>query len=324
MSGPTVGGGSDDPHVAPVGLGLLLVLATAVVSGVSTFVNAYAVQGTNSDAFVTVRNATVALALVPAAALVLRHRTLALGPREWGLLAGVGVVGGAIPFLLFFRGIEMATAAGGAATASFGYRALFLIASVFAVAVLRERLHRQWWVAAALLLAGNALLLALTAPLLTDGTAWVFAATGLWAVEYTISKRLLAGIPAAVVALGRMGIGASALVGYLAVTGQVVQVGSFTAGEWSWVGISALLLLAFVLGWYGGLARVDLNVATSALVLGFPITWVLTVLLRGAPLAAPAAFGAALVAGGVLTVVGATGLRATGTFVRSALRLRAS
>src|SRR3989304_3468840 len=41
-----------------------LVLLTAVISGVSVFVNYYAIQGTNSDAFLTVRNATVATFLL--------------------------------------------------------------------------------------------------------------------------------------------------------------------------------------------------------------------------------------------------------------------
>lgn len=48
--------------VAP---GILLVLLTALVSGVSTFVNFYAVKGTNSDAFIAVRNVAVAAMLVP-------------------------------------------------------------------------------------------------------------------------------------------------------------------------------------------------------------------------------------------------------------------
>ena len=45
--------------------GILLVLLTALISGVSTFVNFYAVQGTNSDAFIAVRNVAVAAMLVP-------------------------------------------------------------------------------------------------------------------------------------------------------------------------------------------------------------------------------------------------------------------
>ena len=51
---------SDVNAKSRAGMGLLLVLATAIVSGVSTYVNLYAVQGTSSDVFVTVRNLVVA------------------------------------------------------------------------------------------------------------------------------------------------------------------------------------------------------------------------------------------------------------------------
>ncbi|HYK93789.1 MAG TPA: DMT family transporter [Thermoplasmata archaeon] len=303
-----------------VGPGVLLVLATAVVSGFSTFLNAYAVQGTNSDAFVTVRNLAVAGMLVPAAFLATRRVRTRLRAVDWGRLVVIGVVGGAIPFLLFFRGLAMATAEGGAATASFGYRTLFLMAGVLALVVLRERLRTRWFVAAGLLLVGNALLLALTAPVWTDGTAYVLAATALWAAEYTVSKRTLRDVDSTTVGLGRMGFGAVVLVGYLAASGQMASAAALTGPQWSWVALSAILLTAFVLSWYAGLQRIDLGIASSALVLGFPITWALTLAVRGGTLGFPQAVGAALVVLGVAVAIGYASLRrGAGAFV-SALR----
>ena len=89
------------------GAGFLLVLATALVSGVSTFVNLYAVKGTNSDAFVTVRNLVVAAMIVPLAYLGARGASRPLRAFDWGRLALIGLVGGAIPFLLFFHGLSL-------------------------------------------------------------------------------------------------------------------------------------------------------------------------------------------------------------------------
>ncbi|NJL44503.1 MAG: EamA family transporter [Nitrosarchaeum sp.] len=86
-------------------LGVGLVLATAAISGVSIFLNAYAVKGFDSDVFTFGKNALVALVL---AAVVLsvwgagELRSLSL--RQWLLLALIGLVGGAVPFLLFFKG----------------------------------------------------------------------------------------------------------------------------------------------------------------------------------------------------------------------------
>ena len=304
-----------------LGMGLVLVFLTALISGVSTFVNAYAVAGTSSDAFVTVRNLVVALAFVPVALVASRYlRAPALRRVDWGRLVLIGLIGGAIPFLLFFHGLELAAKAGGAVTASFAYRTLFLFATVFGLLYLSEKFHWRVVLAAALLLGGNILLLSWTAPIWTDGTAYVFAATVLWALEYTISKRALRDLPSATVALGRMGFGAVFLVGYLSLTMQWGAVGAFSGTDWAWVGISAALLVAFVATWYPGLKRVDLGVGASVLVLGFPITWVLGLLVGTSTFTPGEALGAFVVVAGVAVAVGLTQFRAIGDFFSRLVR----
>ncbi len=304
-----------------VGPGLLLVFLTAFVSGVSTFVNAYAVGGTNSDAFVTVRNLVVGAAFVPVALVSARSlRAAALRRVDWLRLGLIGLVGGAIPFLLFFHGLELATKAGGAVTASFAYRTLFLWATVFAVLYLRERFHWRIALGAGLLLGGSALLLSWNAPVWTDGTAYVLAATVLWAVEYTISKRALRDLPSATVMAGRMGFGGAFLAVYLALTAQWGVVAGFSGAQWAWVGISAAFLSAFVATWYTGLKRVDLGVATSVLVLGFPVTWLLGVMVQGRPLTLEAGLGALVVVAGAGVVVGLSQFRDVGRFLGRVLR----
>ncbi len=196
------------------------------------------------------------------------------------------------------------------------------MAAILAVVFLRERLDRRWFAAAVLLLVGNALLLALTSPIWTNGTAYVLAATALWAVEYTLSKRTLKELPSGVVGLGRMGFGAVYLSGYLALTSQWGAVQGFTGAQWQWVAISAVLLTAFVATWYAGLQRVDLGAATSVLVLGFPITWALGVAVNGGPWLLPAAAGAALVAAGAVLAVGTASLRAAASYLADAVGRR--
>ena len=304
-----------------VGAGLLLVFFTAFISGISTFVNAYAVKGTSSDAFVTVRNLLVAAAFLPVALVAARHlRAPKLRSVDWLRLGVIGLIGGAIPFLLFFHGLQMATAAGGAVTASFAYRTLFLWATVFAVFFLRERFHWRVVLGAGLLLGGSALLLSWNAPIWTDGTAYVLAATVLWAAEYTISKRTLRDLPSTTVALGRMGFGGVFLAAYLALTAQWGAVAGFSGPDWVWVGISAEFLAAFVGTWYVGLKRVDLSIASAALVLGFPVTWILGVLVQGSPLTIGDALGALAIVGGVALVVGLAQFRDLRRFLQRALR----
>jgi drug/metabolite transporter (DMT)-like permease len=286
------------------GLGLALVFTTALISGVSTFVNFYAVQGTNSDAFVTVRNLATAALLIPIALLGTRSILSGLRRVDWARLVLIGLIGGAIPFLLFFRGVEIAAAAGGAATASFAYRTLFLMAAVLGIVFLGERFRWRITIAAALLLGGNLLLLSLVAPIWTDGTSYVLAATVLWAGEYTLSRRTLRDLPSGTVALGRMGFGAGFLVVYLALTAQVGAIGRLSGGQWEWLAISALLLTAFVTTWYAGLKRVELGTATAVLVLGFPVTFALGLLFQGSAFTFAQVAGAVVVAVGVLVAVG--------------------
>ncbi len=301
-----------------------MVLLTVLVSGLSNFLNFRAVQGTNVDAWIAVRNVAVAALLVPLAALVGRGMRARLTRGDWVRLATIGLVGGAVPFLLYFHGFQMAAQEGGAASASLGYRSLFLVASVLGLLVLREKVPRRVVLGASLLFGGNLLLLSLTGPLWTDGTALVLLATGLWAAEYTLSRRALRSLPSATVALGRMGFGAVFLVAYLGLTGQAAAIVGFSPSDWMNLGLSALLLFAFVSTWYAGLRTVDLSVATSLLVLAFPITWVLGILFAGAAPVPSQAAGVALIALGAGLVVGLASLRgAWGVLLRFARSISA-
>ncbi len=305
-----------------LGPGLLLVLATVVVSGVSNFVNFRAVQGTDVDAWITARNGLVALLLVPMAILASSSARPRLTRSDWARLLLIGLLGGAVPFLLYFHGFQMASAAGGAATASFGYRSLFLMASVLALVFLGERLPRRYAVGAGALLLGNALLLALSGPLWTDGTGFVLLATAMWAAEYTISKYALRSLPSGTVALGRMGFGTLFLVIYVGLTGHASSFVGFSSADWMTVALSALLLFVFVTTWYAGLKTVDLSVASALLVLAFPITWALGVVASTSALSAGPLAGAVLVVLGAGLVLGLRGMRSAWARIPHWLRTR--
>ncbi len=305
--------------VAP---GLALVLATILVSGVSNAVNFHAVQGSDVDAWIAVRNSLVAVLLVPFVLLVRSAPRPRLGRADWVRLSVIGVVGGAIPFLLYFHGFQMASAQGGAATASLGYRSLFLMASVFAVVFLKERLARRYLLGAGLVMVGNAFLLSISGPVWTDGTAYVLLATAMWAGEYALSKQAMRTLPSGTVALARMGVGAAVLLAYVGLTGHASSLVAFSGQDWMTILLSALLLLAFVATWYSGLKTTDLSVASALLVLAFPITWVLGTLSSGLGIALGPAIGAGLVALGVAVVVGFSLLRHAVASVPRWLRAR--
>jgi len=308
MTGSTSSGAGTGNAVR---IGLVLVFATAFISGLSTFVNGYAVAGTNSAAFVTVRNMVVVVLLVPIAvvAALWRRNSIHLRGKDWGRLAIIGLIGGAIPFLLFFHGLQLAVEEGGSTTASFVYRTLFIFATVFGLVFLGERFRWEVVAIAGALLAGCYFLLAMHTVVLGVGALYVLAATVLWAGEYTLSKRVLADLPSSVVGLGRMGFGAVFLAAYLALTAQWSAVATFTPGQWMWVGISALLLTAFVATWYAGLARVDLSVAAAVLVLGFVFTWLLALIVQHTVVTWVPALGALIIVLGLGALIASPSLR---------------
>src|SRR5687768_13038722 len=88
-------------------VGLGLALATATVSGIAIYVNSYAVKEfSDPTLFATLKNTLVGLALVP---LLLRPATLGemkrLTARQAAGLGLLGLIGGSIPFVLFFEGL---------------------------------------------------------------------------------------------------------------------------------------------------------------------------------------------------------------------------
>lgn len=296
---------------AGIGTGILLVVGTALLSGVANLVNPVAMKGVSADAFVTLRNAIVAVLLVPLALLATSEHRTRIRRTDWVRLATIGLVGGAIPFILFFRGIQLATAQGGATSASFLYRMLFLFAAGFAIIFLRERVSRRLLLAAVFLLVGNALLISFVSPSWTDGAFLVLVATALWAGEYTMSKRALRDLPSATVALGRMGFGSIFLMTYIALSGQTGALLAFNGENLEWVVLSTILLLGFVITWYAGLKVVDLSMATAVLILGYPVTWAFSLVLGRESFGLPQAAGAAVVVLGVVLAMGIASLRDT-------------
>ena len=86
--------------------GYYLVLATAVISGFSIFINKFGVAITNPYIFAFLKNFWVVLflsAIIFAAGNFSDLRKLSR--KQWGMLIIIGLVGGSIPFLLFFLAI---------------------------------------------------------------------------------------------------------------------------------------------------------------------------------------------------------------------------
>lgn len=286
-------------HQRTIGIGLAGI--TALVSGFSVFVNASAVRAfTDPVLFTTLKNGVAAVILVAIALAIVDRvpeRLRGIDRRSAAGLIAIGVIGGGIPFVLFFTGLANASAP----AAALIHKTLFLWVALLAAVLLRERLGGLQVGALALLAVAQLLILP------ADGLAWtagewmIAAATGMWAVEVIVAKRLLRDVPSPVAAAARMGIGLVLLVGYVAAGGGLAGAGSLGAEQWAWVLVTGVLLSAYVATWYAALRRAPASAVTAILTLGAPITAALQLVANG-QVPAPAALAghAAVLAAGVV------------------------
>lgn len=264
--------------------GVLWALATALVSGVSVYVNKFGVaQVQEPFIYTTLKNSMVAVGFLATVGLLgSRHELRRFTSRQWLGWIGLGLIGGGIPFLLFFQGLSMASAP----SAALIHKTLFLWVALLAVPLLGERLG--WWQIAGLgVLAVSVLLFqAPSAWGWGQGETLMLIATLLWAAETVLAKKLLSGtlgsgISARTAALGRMGVGAMIMWLFLASSGRAAGAMALTSVQWMWVGITSAFLMGYVWTWYSALQAAPATLVTSVLTLGAAVTVILTILLEG-------------------------------------------
>ena len=281
--------------------GIGLALMTAVVSGVSIYLNGRAVKHFGDATVYTTAKNLVAGVILVAFALIAARRTPAGARsarptrRQWFALFTVGVIGGSVPFVLFFEGLARAEAT----QASFIQKTLVVWVALLAVPLLQERFGRPHLLAVVLLIAGQAWLVGHTGTIaFGTGEAMILAATLLWAVEVVYVKKLVGPLSPRLLAAARMGFGAAILVAWVALTGKMGALTGLDAQQWRWVLLTGLLLTVYVATWYEALARAQAVDVTAVLVFGA----VITALLSGA------IDGATVSVAGTLAIAAGTGI----------------
>ena len=268
--------------------GIALALVTAAISGVAVFLNGYAVKRFgDATAYTTAKNGVAGLLLLLLALPVLVRPARAGEPaprpgsrRQWLALVLLGVVGGSIPFVLFFEGLARASST----QAAFIHKTLVVWVALLAVPLLGERLSSAHYAAIALLLAGQAVLVGgAGAVTVGAGELMIFAATLLWAVEVAFVKRLLDSLAAPTLAAARLGIGTLILVGFVVVSGRADEIAAYGVAQWGWVVLTGVVLAGYVATWYAALARAQAVDVTAVLVLAAIMTALLNAGFDGAP-----------------------------------------
>ena len=287
--------------------GYALALTAAVISGFAVYTNSYGVRAFGSaTVYTTAKNLVAAVVIVVALAVAGRRApragfTRPRGPAQWAALAAVAVVGGSVPFILFFEGLARVTST----DAAFIQKTLVVWVALLAVPLLRERVGPWHLAAIAALVWGQAIIGGGVGGIrLGSGETMILAATVLWAVETVIARKLLAALSALTVATARMGGGAVILVGYTLATTSWAALAATGWHQWSWAVATGLILAAYVAVWYSALARAGAIDVTALLVPGAIIT---ALLQAGSKALVPQWPGLLLVAAGGALVLLAAG-----------------
>jgi drug/metabolite transporter (DMT)-like permease len=292
--------------------GVILVLFTALISGFSIFINKFGVKGINPYIFTWSKNIAAVMLLFCVILFLRKFNELkGLDRKSWEKLALIGFFGGSVPFLLFFKGLQITSAA----NASFIHKMMFIFVAVLAAIFLKEKISKKIIIPAGMLLAGNALLLKLTWTSINIGDVMIFTAMLFWAVEITMSKNALKNISSEIVAFGRMFFGAVFILAFLVASGNIGNAAALTLPQITWVFVTSLFLFLYLFTFYNGLKFIEAHVAASILLLGSVVTTLLSVAFSNAAITIAQALGMLLLVAGVIGVVGIADFAKTVKFI---------
>lgn len=271
--------------------GILFALLAALISGVSVFINGSAVRLVDPAGYTVLKNLG-ALLFIGAVFISIRglgqFRTLSR--NQWAMLVLVGVIGGSLPFLMFFEGLKI----GGPAVSSFIFRSLFVFAGVFGYFILKEKPQTGDFATGLMILLGNGLLVSGDI-VFGMGQLLVLGATVLWALEYTISRKVLADVDPGVVMASRMFFGSAILIVSLYTTGSLDSVLVLSSEAVQWLFLTSLMLAGFLFVWYTALKHLPVLKATAILASGGVVTAMLQSIFLGKEIALAEGAGLVLV-----------------------------
>lgn len=245
--------------------GVCFALLTAIISGIALFYSKLTIVRVPPILFTASRNTYVALAFLLLFLLGVKININELKKAKKKtliLLILVGIIGGAVPFYLFFTGLQYT----GAMTANLIHKTLFIWVSILAMIFLGEKFNFMYFVSYLLIVAGSFYILPVRFSLaFGKGEFMIFAATMLWAIENIIAKRVLREISSNTVALARMGIGSIVLLAFFFGKGNKMSPVLFDFDHLTTLIIGGSLLFFYVFFWYRALKYAPASIVTLIL-----------------------------------------------------------
>lgn len=289
--------------------GAAVAVLAAAISGVAVYSNGLGVRlFPDATLYTTLKNALVGvLVLAPVALLPgVRRELRGLDRRRRAWLAGLALVGGSVPYVLFFEGLRQTTPATGAVL----NHLQFAVVALLAVPLLRERVTAAMWLGLAALLVGTVLGTNVGALRWNAGAGLVLASTVLFGAGFVLARHLLRDLSVSTVMAARMTAGSAVLLAYSAATGRLAAVGHLTGLQWRFVLVNGLVLLAFTAATLLAIRLAQVTTVMAIAMAAPAITLLLQEAAGRAPRLAPADLAGLALTLAAVAVVLAAGVRA--------------
>ncbi len=241
--------------------GVILAFFSATISGIAIFYSKIAVGKIPPLILTTSRNFYVGLIFFLYFILTKKINQLRTLKRDQlALLLSIGLIGGALPFYLFFTGLTMINPQ----TANLIHKTLFIWVTFLAIIFLKEKFSPIFLISFSLIFISQFLLTKIPFTF-SQGEFLVLLATWLWAIENVIAKKVLKKVESEIVGLFRMGIGSIILLSATFINGQQKQLFSLNQNQLITIFIGGTILFFYVFYWYRALKYAPASLVTLIL-----------------------------------------------------------
>jgi len=281
--------------------GLLFALITAVISGFAIFYSKISLAKIDPLVLTTSRNFYVGIIFLMFFLFSKRlYEIKKLNKKEFILLLLIGIIGGALPFYLFFTGLSQIPAI----TGNLIHKTLFIWVGILAVIFLREKLKPIHILSYVLIFFANFYFAFASVKFsLGIGEIMIFSATILWATENIIAKKVLKNISSELVALFRMGVGGLLLVSITFLTGKGSSFLVLDINMLIIILVGGSILFFYNFFWYKALKYAPASIATLLLTLSVVIGNVLNGTFAGVKITTRDIYSSLLILAGIVVIL---------------------
>lgn len=256
--------------------GIYFALFAATISGFSIFYNKLVlVKGIDPLIFNIIKNGAVAV--IFSLLILSRYKKIEELKKSfkenWYKLVLIGVVGGSIPFFLFFEGLRQTTAL----NANLIQKTLFVWVGLMALTLLKEKISPIQVIGYIFLITANFFIGGFGGFKYNAGEFMIFAATILWSIETILAKRFLSNADNILISWGRMFFGSLILIIFAFLQHKLFLIAKIRTEQLLPILGSVGFLTGYVFFFFKSLKFASAGIVTSILVLATPITNVLTV-----------------------------------------------